>query len=232
VPFYSDLATYKCEQNKIVWDLRDIAEKAKLFDSLSSNAVRILPLGGAVFHESRVGSTMVSNLLTTLGRVYSEPGPIYTAFSACTSRDGQLIPDCDTKKQQRLLQDVFYMMQRSNTQQSNPPRRVFFKFGSRLTAHIAKFTELFPHTPWIFLYRDPIEVLVSHQKKAACFSKTYLPEDIKKDIGSRGADGKSVWDKHDIQFCAAQLAGICESALQHIHHNGRLVNHRQLPTEL
>lgn len=189
-----------------------------------------------MFHESRVGSTMVSNLLTTLGRVYSEPYPIYTAMTSCSARwDGQLSSDCDAKKQRRLLQDVIYMMQRANTKEpsgSNAPKRVFFKFGSRLTPHISKLTELFPHTPWVFLYRDPIEVLVSHQKKSSCLSKTYLPEDIKEAIGRRGAGNQSVWAKHDIQFCAAQLAGICEAALQHLRPNGRLVNHQQLPIEL
>lgn len=225
-PFFSYMAPYECTAKKIVVDLQEIAEKARAFDRVTSR--HLLRFDGAVFHESRVGSTLVANLLTTSGRVYSEPQPVSTAFTACMDYGAKKKSDCDLMKQKQLIRDVFYMLRRSNNQLEE--KRVFFKFNSRLTEHLSLFTELFPSVPWIFLYRNPLEVMASQQKKTTCLSFMDPPASVRKLMEERSSkDDARIWRRQDMLGCAVNLAALCEIALEHLLHNGRLVNYDELP---
>ena len=59
----------------------------------------------------------------------------------------------------QILQDVIYLMSRTNQFYK---RRVFFKIQSIGTLYLSYFRTAFPTTPWIYVYRDPIEVIMSH----------------------------------------------------------------------
>jgi hypothetical protein len=41
-------------------------------------------------------------------------------------------------------------------------KRYFFKFQSLLTTKMHIVLEAFPNVPWIFLYRNPIQTVMSH----------------------------------------------------------------------
>jgi hypothetical protein len=77
-----------CDPNRATFDLRSMAKKARLYDKAMTEAIaqhreipitKVLKVGGVVFHESRCGSTLVSNLLVASNpqahRVYSESNP-------------------------------------------------------------------------------------------------------------------------------------------------------------
>ena len=44
-------------------------------------------------------------------------------------------------------------------------RDYFVKFDSWNTLDLALIRRAFPDVPWIFLYRDPVEVIVSHMRQ-------------------------------------------------------------------
>jgi len=43
----------------------------------------------------------------------------------------------------------------------------FFKFQSVLTFSLPEIRKAYPSVPWIFVYRNPVQVMVSHFKGTA-----------------------------------------------------------------
>jgi hypothetical protein len=86
------------------------------------------------------------------------------------------------------------------------------------------FRRAFPSVPWIFLYRDPVEVLVSQLRMPG----------IQMVPGMLGADLFDLAPSHDghdrADYCARVLARICEPVKQHYSKDAALmVNYRDLP---
>jgi hypothetical protein len=201
-----------------------------------------------VFHESRCGSTLVANTLSVIGRVYSEAPPPVSALLAC-ERYGI----CGTAQQQ-LIRDVFYIMGRAPT-----PQRVSYKIQSIGSREIATFRKAMPNTPWMFVYRDGIEVLMSHFRHYQ-FGKNdmkYTPNCLRA-MKSKAPPhpaftavveptGKAISDLTREEYCAAHLASLLSTALLQAHDAPRqhdtihdviglpndehvyLVNYNQLP---
>lgn len=239
-----------CDPNRATFDLRSMAKKARLFDKAMAEAIaqhreipitKVLKVGGAVFHESRCGSTLVSNLLVASNpqahRVYSESNPPIGALHACTSKRKS---KCSLAKQIALLRDVIYLMSRT---QVSHETHVFFKIQSIGTHSISLWTQAFPDVPWVFVYRDPVEVLVSHlkhggdeAKRAACLRSRPNPSQRLIDLVeekqqqqqqhlTESTPSKTVDELSNVEFCAAHLATLCQAAIQEYqsnHHNGHL----------
>lgn len=180
--------------------------------------VHVMPPAGFVFHESRVGSTLVANSLAAMDpeahRVLSESNPINMALQVC---EGKHV--CDMEMAANIFRDVVYLMGRTN---SPKEKHVFFKVSSVGTKRMKVMREALPNTPWIFVYRNPVQTMMSHldPSKTGDFSKIGRhgkerhinavctkarrnpPEDLiklVKDIGQK------VGEISDIEFCAAHL---------------------------
>lgn len=120
-------------------------------EAWAQHSPRIRPTG-LIFHVSRCGSTLLAHLLGRLdgALVLSEPGPVDSLIRAGDrlGRDRQI----------RLLRAVV-----SALGQARAPgqTRLFIKLDAWNTLQHALIREAFPETPRVFLYRDPVEVLVS-----------------------------------------------------------------------
>lgn len=144
--------------------LDEVMEQVREYDSNVSNnkAVKTIAPSGFVFHESRCGSTLVANSLAVVDpemtRVYSESAPLISAMKACgAGQDGD--KECDREKSNRLIQDVVYLNGRTNDMRET---HMFYKIQSIGTTFIHNLREAFPDVPWIFVYRDPVQVMMSH----------------------------------------------------------------------
>lgn len=107
---------------------------------------------GFIFHVSRCGSTLLANLLGKLdgALVLSEPGPVDSLIRA-----GDRL---DRSRQVRLLRAMVAALGQARAAGQD---RLFIKFDAWTTPQHDLLREAFPETPWVFLYRDPVEVLVS-----------------------------------------------------------------------
>jgi hypothetical protein len=105
-------------------------------------------LDGFVFHMSRCGSTLVSQMLAALPRAIS--------ISEAPAIDGIARLTLAGRLPRETIRGLIGML----TGSGNATHR-FVKFTSWQTILIPLLRELFPQTPWVFLYRDPVEVLVS-----------------------------------------------------------------------
>lgn len=109
---------------------------------------------GFIFHTSRSGSTLVSQMLTELSntRVVAE-APIFNQY---------LIQSIVLKNKIFNKQNLASICYGYGVAPSDQTINIFFKFSSWLI-HLAPIIfELFPNTPWIYIYRNPVEVIVSN----------------------------------------------------------------------
>ncbi|KAL7571648.1 hypothetical protein ACA910_011181 [Epithemia clementina (nom. ined.)] len=147
----------------------------------------------------------------------------------------------------QVIQDVVFIMSRT----SNPhKRRVFFKVQSIGTLQLALFRAAFPHTPWMFVYRDPVEVLMSHLdqgggRNANCVRSQRsgtIPSAITRIVQQLGEDPEHLSPRQLSipEYCAAHLATLTEAAVQELEDSmqssssslsllGLPVNYKDLP---
>jgi hypothetical protein len=220
VPMFKDLQAKSemCIGTTVEVDLFDMTRQAKAFDATFRNATKytgkrdvVLPIPptGVVFHETRCGSTLTANLLASFSpdhsRVYSESPPPVHALRACDNRP------CDPDKHKQLIRDVFYLMGR--TLRVDRPQYAFYKIQSIGTMDIDKFSMAFPDTPWVYLYRDSVEVMMSHFKgnrrgRLPVCARGYekpmkrQPKTTQKILKKHG---KTMEDVDVTEYCAAHL---------------------------
>ena len=107
-------------------------------------------------------------------------------------------------------------------------RHYFVKFDGWHTLQLALVRRVFPEVPWLFVYREPLEVMASQLRRPALWLQPgNLPPQL------LGLDTAAAFSLSPEDYCARVLARICETALQHAD-EGRVlfVNHRQLPEVL
>lgn len=246
-------------------------------------SVLAVPPTGVVFHETRCGSTLMANLLASIDpsspssgsssavRVYSESPPPLTALGACDNVSGAG-GGCNPKLHRQLIRDVFYMMGRrpllgsdgktnkkkkTSGQDQERQYHVFYKIQSIGVMNIDKFTSAFPTTPWVYMYRDTVEVMQSHWGKSSSSSiLTSMVDKRRRPVCARNFGNrrqpsttlqviqwkvdKSVEELDAIEYCAAHLAGLSLSALQEHERNvekdgsqyatSRFINYSRMPS--
>jgi hypothetical protein len=113
---------------------------------------------GFIFHISRCGSTLAARMLSALKshRVLSEPQPFDGIVCARLNN-----PSVKIKDQILWLKGLM----KSFGQRTDPSlRHLFIKFDSWHAMALPLIRRAFPQVPVLFLYRDPVEVLVSHRR--------------------------------------------------------------------
>lgn len=209
VPMFRDLVAHSpdCEDHRYRVDLQKVTELVRNHDAQPTHSqVQSLKLAGVVFHESRCGSTLVANALIGMNpskhRVYSESAPPISALKLIC---GETYDTCSMEAAARILQDVIYLMSRSN---DDKEERVFFKIQSVGTRNIPVFQHAFPQIPWIFVYRHPVEVLMSQlaqgPRYANCVRPRSSPPTVVKNIVTKSGFS-SVKEISDEEYCAAHL---------------------------
>jgi hypothetical protein len=174
-----------------------------------------LPPTGFIFHMSRCGSTLVSNMLAASHRnvVISEAGPIDRLARAVS------IPEPTRAEWLR------WMISALGQKRSGRETRYFIKFDSPTVVALSLIRAAFPATPWIFLYRDPEEVLVSHlQQPAPAMTQGFVT-----DVAVIDAPLEDVVSMSPEEYAARVLGRICECASLAMDERGALVNYTQLP---
>jgi len=240
VPMFKDLKQQSslCPGTTYSVDLWDISRKAHDYDARNHTFAATEPREGqgpvaptaVVFHETRCGSTLISNTMASFmpkhTRVYSESPPPVDALRACDddrSHEGGK-RHCDPGAQDALIQDVFYMMGRIT--RIERPQFVFYKIQSIGSHSIDAFVRAMPDTPWLFAYRDSVEIMMSHFKNyqmgnplSSSFFPVCLrsfgkpnPNPVLKSLVE--AQGSTVDQLTKEEFCAAHLASLAESAVR------------------
>ncbi|KAL3917208.1 MAG: hypothetical protein SGILL_004820 [Bacillariaceae sp.] len=239
VPMFRDIVGKSpgCD-DPVEFDLKKVAYLARQRDqqvkeSDSEQVPKVLNFTAAAFHESRCGSTLVANSMIAMDpekhRTYSESSPPIAAMkSVCPN-----FQQCSEEQAAKILQDVIYMMSRTDDPKEE---RVFFKFQSITSQSISTFQMAFPKVPWMYVYREPVQVMMSHVKddpkltRAICTrSRVGRPPKIIQAIAHRhGYDDSR--DLESAQYCAAHLASLTESAVENLNDMAIPINYAELPS--
>ena len=190
-----------------------------------------------VFHVSRCGSTLLTQMLATLAScvALSEP-PVLDDF---LRRRHVGIPDraSDAGDIMRLRTLVHALGQRRDARQ----RYLVIKLDSWHLRDLPLFRAAFPHTPMLFLYREPLQVLASHRRQrgpqmlpglidADWLGITFRNADRDRD-GVAFADDASLAPADLDRYCLHVLRALMETALA-ANEGGQpliLLNYQQLP---
>ncbi|KQY92588.1 aspartyl beta-hydroxylase [Caulobacter sp. Root1455] len=180
-----------------------------------ATALPALEPAGLIFHMSRCGSTLAARMLAAspANVVLSEAAPLDAVV-----RRADLDDDAKVAQLRAMVAAL--------GQARNGESRLFLKLDCWHSLDLPLFRRAFPDTPWVFLYRDPVEVLVSHTRRRGIqMTPSLVPPAT---FGIDLPDGVPNDD-----YCARVLAAVCAGAAR--HHpagGGRLVNYRQLPEAL
>lgn len=172
---------------------------------------------GFIFHMSRCGSSLVSQMLAGVQRsiVISEARPIDATLRA-HFHYAQL------SAEQRIL--WLRWMISALLHQRRDEEHFFITFHAWNTLELPLIRRAFPDVPWIFLYRDPVEVLVWNMAHRGAHM---VPGVINPLLF--GMDFRLIAEMQPEEYCAKVLLAISEAALRHHLDGGLLINYSQLP---
>src|SRR6266508_522892 len=173
---------------------------------------------GFVFHMSRSGSTLVSKMLAAL--------PAHVVMSEARPIDATLRAHFNSTEatDDRRIAWLRWMVSALAQHWVGGEQHFFIKFDAWNTLDLPLIRQAFPDVPWIFVYRDPVEVMVSQfSNRGAHMIPGVLPP------GLFGMDPQTAGSISPEEYCARVLATICKAALQYHQAGEQLVNYRQLP---
>jgi hypothetical protein len=177
---------------------------------------------GFVFHMSRCGSTLISQVLCTLPHtvVISEADPIHWILRA---QPGDPLMTAEVRR--RWLRWVFSTLAQRWT---GVEKHLVVKFDSFSIIDLALIRAVFPRVPWVFAYRDPIEVMVSQMRRRGSHA-------IPSAYGARllDLDLSAAARIPSEEYCARVLARICKCAVDCFDPpRSALVEFRELPAAI
>jgi hypothetical protein len=177
-----------------------------------------LPPSGFIFHMSRCGSTLVAQILAaTPGSIVISESPPVDSIVRARLRNSSLAEE----SQIRWLQ---WMLGALGQPRTGDEKYFFVKFDAWNVLDLSLIRRAFPNVPWIFLYRDPIEVLVSQLGHRGAHMVPGVIDPI-----LFGMDMKTATSVCPEEYCARVLASICELGLQSHEDGGKLMNYSELP---
>jgi len=164
---------------------------------------------GFIFHMSRCGSTLVSRALAALPRT--------VAISEA--------PAIDAMVQTRRSDWIRNLILAFGPKRESGQERYFVKFDAWHIHYLSVIREAFPNTPWLFIYRDPLEVLVSQLRSPGMQA---LPGAM--DPAILGMEFNDIVSLSREEWCARVLAGFLQSAVgRRNDRSGMFVDYRALP---
>jgi hypothetical protein len=168
---------------------------------------------GFIFHMSRCGSTLISQMFAALPRVVmlSEVPPI-----------DEVIQSTHIESQADCLKSLVAGLAQPRT---GSEEHCIVKLDAWHIHKLPLIRAAFPTTPWVFVYRDPLEVLISQLRQPGRLGApgAMNPESL-------GLRIEDITELNREAWCVRVLAGFLRAALAHRHIPGGLfVNYSQLP---
>jgi hypothetical protein len=185
---------------------------------LAENRPGLAPTG-FIFHMSRCGSTLISQMLAAVpgNIVISEANPVDAILRAH-------FHDANATEEWRMKW-LRWLLSALGRQRWPEEKHFFIKFDCWHAMFLPLIQRAFPGVPWIFIYREPVEVLMSHVRQRG-------PHMIPGVLDPRvfGWDVRCLEQMALDEHGARVLGRICEAALDQARRGrGKLVSYCQLP---
>src|SRR5215470_14387426 len=172
---------------------------------------------GFIFHSSRCGSTLVANACRAVSNsiVLSEANAIDKLIA-------RFITDADNPVKESLysvfLRGVVHALaqKRFGTEQ-----HLFIKFACCSFAQLERIKRIWPGVPWLFLYRDPVETIVSNMNDVPPWLIDNDRRVLSSIIGDTSEMGLA-------ELCARTIGSLYSTAYNLANGNSMLLNYNQL----
>jgi len=172
---------------------------------------------GFIFHSSRCGSTLVANACRAVSNSI-----VLSEASAIDKLIARFITDADTPVKESLysvfLRGVVHALAQ---RRSGNEQHLFIKFACCSFAQLPRIKRIWPNVPWLFLYRDPVETIVSNMKDVP----PWLLDNDRRVLSSIiGADEEMSLE----ELCARTIGRLYSTAYDLANDNSMLLNYNQL----
>ncbi len=181
-----------------------------------ADALPTIEPSGLIFHMSRCGSTLAAQMLaaTPAHVVVSEASPLDRVVQIAREDPGIDGP--------ALVRAMIKVLGHARDPSAE---RLFVKLDCWHTLAVPLFRRALPLTPFIFMYREPVEVMVSQMRQRG---SQMVPEFVPPSLyGLELPGGVPAED-----YCARVLAAVCEGVLSEPAQATTLVNYTEMPGAL
>jgi hypothetical protein len=197
------------------------AERFTEFDALlqfNEQLPRVEP-SGFIFHSSRCGSTLLANACRSLTN-----SVVLSEANAIDKLVARFITDADDPVKEKLY-SVFLRAVVNALAQPETASRVFIKFSCCSVSQLERISRIWPQVPWLFLYRDPVETIVSNVSNPPPW---LLDEDHRILAHITGTSPADVAAMSLEERCARSIGSFFSTAHTLANDNSMLLNYNQL----
>ena len=173
---------------------------------------------GFIFHSSRCGSTLVANACRAVSNSI-----ILSEANAIDALIARFITDADNPVKESLysvfLRGVVHALAQRRT---GKEQHLFIKFACCSFAQLERIRRIWPNVPWLFLYRDPVETIVSNMKDVP----PWLIDNDRRVLSS--IIGSDTSEMSLEELCARTIGSLYSTAYKLANTNSMLLNYNQL----
>ena len=175
---------------------------------------------GFIFHSSRCGSTLVANACRALANSI-----VLSEALAIDKLIARFITDAGGIKES--LYSVFLrgLVHAMGQRRRGNEQHLFVKFACCSFSQIERIRRVWPHVPWVFLYRDPVETIVSNVNDVPSW---LVDEDRRVLAAITGTTAAAIEEMTLEELCARTIGSFFTHAERLANDNGMLVNYNQL----
>lgn len=200
-------------------EFHELVQIENTFDSVAPT--------GFIFHSSRCGSTLLANACRALADtiVLSEPPAVDKLVA-------RLITDTWDHSGKEWVYSMFLrvVVKALAQRRSGHERNLFLKFSCCSVSRIGSIRRIWPNVPWVFLYRDPIETIVSNVENRPAWM---LDEDRRVLASIIGSSSWAVAEMSPEELCARAIGSFYSTAQLVANDHALLLNYNQLsPAEI
>jgi hypothetical protein len=189
------------------------------------NCLDSLDPTGFIFHSSRCGSTLLANACRALqGSLVIAEAPVLDKIVS------RFFTDAETPAKE-LLYMVFLKgaVHALGQRRKGDERHFFIKFACTSTLQMSRIRRIWPNVPFVFLYRDPVEVIVSNLRSKPqwlCFESNQATA-----AAILGVEKSQLNDFDQAESCARALGRFFTEADRNRSSHTLPINYAQLTFE-
>ena len=177
---------------------------------------------GFIFHSSRCGSTLVANACRAIAGSI-----VLSEANAIDKLVARLITDAPEASVKSALYSVFLrgVVHALAQRRTGSEQHLFIKFACCSFSQIERIRRVWPNVPWLFLYRDPVETIVSNMTSVP----PWLVDEDRRVLASiTGASTTEVAEMSPEELCARTIGSLYSTAHRLANDGGMLLNYDQL----
>ena len=201
-------------RRELFTEFDSLLQMQKLLDSVQPT--------GFIFHSSRCGSTLVANACRAITNSI-----VLSEANAIDKLVARFITDAAEGGVKESLYSVFLrgVVQVLSQRRTGKEQHLFIKFACCSFAQIERIRRIWPNVPWLFLYRDPVETIVSNVRDVP----PWLVDDDRRVLASiTGRSPAEVAEMNLEELCARTIGSFFSTAHGLANDNGILLNYTQL----